>query len=323
MTRPHISTSNIHLKWSRNLPPAVTVRSGDQVTFDLHDGLNNQITPSTTAADLAGLDSTQADPAFGPVFVEGAEPGDVLRVDILELTPAGYGWTAILPGFGLLCDEFPTPQLKLWDLSGPAISRGSTEFKPGIFVPIRPFLGVMGLAPAVDGELDTIPPYDWGGNLDCKHVTEGASLRLPVQVAGALFSCGDGHAAQGDGEVCGTAIETPMRARLRLTVEKDKPWIRSPHYMTAPKPEPTRGCEYAVVGIDADLREAARKALRGAIDWLAAERALSRAEAYMLCSVVADLKIVEAVDMPHYAVACAVPLAIFSSPSGAVAVQGE
>ena len=221
------------------------------------------------------------------------------------------GWTAILPGFGLLSDEFPTGQLKIWDLT--TIDKGYALFKKGIRVPTRPFLGVMGVAPPTDGEFDTIPPYHWGGNIDCKHVTEGSSLYLPVQTAGALFSCGDGHAAQGDGEVCGTAIETPMTARLRLTIEKAKPWVQSPHYLTAPTSAQTaqRGQEYAAVGIDADLREAARKGLRSAIDWLQGEKGLSREEAYMLCSVVADLKIVEAVDMPHYAVACAVPLGIF------------
>ncbi|KAJ6444606.1 acetamidase/formamidase [Purpureocillium lavendulum] len=317
MAHAHITPSNIHLKWSKNIPPALTVASGSELTFELRDGLNNQITPATTLADLPGLDSAQADPAFGPVFVEGAEPGDVLRVDILELTPAPYGWTAILPGFGLLADEFPTAQLKIWDLG--TIDKGYAEFKKGIRVPTRPFLGVMGVAPPTDGEFGTIPPYHWGGNIDCKHVTEGASLYLPVQAPGALFSCGDGHAAQGDGEVCGTAIETPMRARLRLSVEKGKPWVQSPHYLTAPTaPLATRrGQEYAALGIDADVREAARKGLRSAIDWLQAEKGLSREEAYMLCSVVADLKIVEAVDMPHYAVACAVPLGIFVDEDGA------
>lgn len=308
MAHAHITPSNIHLKWSKNIPPVLTVASGTELVFSLRDGLNNQITPSNIPDILQTLDFAQADPAFGPVAVEGAQPGDVLRVDVLELTPGAYGWTAVLPGFGLLSDEFPTPEVKIWDLSD--ISSGRVEFKKGIRVPASPFLGVMGLAPPHDGELSTIPPYDWGGNIDCKHVTAGATLYLPVQTAGALFSCGDGHAAQGDGEVCGTAIETPMTARLRLTVEKGKAWVRSPHYLTAER-VPRRGREYAAVGIDADLREAARKAVRGAVDWLVGEKALTRVEAYMLCSVVGDLKIVEAVDMPHYAVACAVPLDIF------------
>lgn len=312
MPHSHINPSNIHLKWSKNIPPVLTVPSGTELSFDLRDGLNNQITPSNVPDSLKNLDFAQADPAFGPVAVEGAEPGDVLRVDVLELTPAAYGWTAIAPGFGLLSDEFPEADVKIWDLTD--ISSGYVPFKKGIRVPVSPFLGVMGLAPPRDDqELSTIPPYDWGGNIDCRHVTVGASLYLPVQTAGALFSCGDGHAAQGDGEVCGTAIETPMTARLRLTVEKNKPYVQSPHYLTTEKVAQSaeRGREYAAMGIDADLREAARKAVRSAIDWLVAEKELARNEAYMLCSVVGDLKIAEAVDMPHYAVACALPLKIF------------
>lgn len=313
MASAQITHSNIHLKWSRNIPPVLTVSSGTELTFSLRDGLNNQITPenSATGSKLPELRFEEADPAFGPVAIEGAEPGDVLRIDVLELTPGAYGWTAILPGFGLLADEFPDPQVKIWDLSN--VSKGYTEFKKGIRIPTRPFLGVMGLAPPTDGELSTIPPYNWGGNIDCKHVTVGSTLYLPVQTPGALFSCGDGHAAQGDGEVCGTAIETPMNARLRLTLEKNKPWVKSPHYLTAqePKHQTERGQEYAAVGISADLREAARSAVRSAVDWLVAEKGLERHEAYMLCSVTGDLKIVQAVDMPHYGVSCAIPLNVF------------
>lgn len=311
MAHSHISQSNIHFKWSRKLAPALTVASGAEVTFDLRDGGNNQITPENQATILDNLDFNAMDPGFGPVAVEGAEPGDVLRVDVLELRPGAHGWTAIIANFGLLSDEFPDQALKIWDLTG--IDSGYAEFKKGIRIPVRPFLGVMGLAPPTDDELSTIPPYDWGGNMDCKHITQGSTLYLPVQTAGALFSCGDGHAAQGDGEVCGTAIETPMKAKLRFTLEKNKPWVTSPHYRTTEgtQPHADRGQEYAVMGLDEDLREAARKALRSAIAWLCAEKDLTRTEAYMLCSVAGDLKIVQAVDMPHYGVVCSIPLNIF------------
>ncbi|OAL28724.1 hypothetical protein AYO22_02589 [Fonsecaea multimorphosa] len=312
MAPADIGQSSIHFKWSKKIPPVLTVRSGAELTFSMLDGLNNQITPANACSIGAKVDFSQADPAFGPVAVEGAEPGDTLRIDILELTPATYGWTCILPGFGLLQDEFPDPHVEIWDLSEIATKR-HVVFRPGIQVPVNPFLGVMGVAPPDDQDYSTIPPHHFGGNIDCKHVTVGASLFLPVQAPGALFSCGDGHVAQGDGEVCGTAIETPMTARLRLTVEKGKPWVKSPNYVTRPQLADTeaRGQEYAVVGIDADLHEATRKAVRGAIEWLVAEKSLTRVEAYMLCSIVGDLKILEAVDMPHYAVAMAVPLNIF------------
>lgn len=299
------------------------------MTFDLLDGGHNQIRPDNADTALAVFDFGIADPACGPVFVEGAEPGDSLRIEVLALQHGPYGWTAIFPGFGLLADEFPKPALKMWDLSPAALLRrgeGGTlraVFKPGVSVPVRQFLGVVGVAPAVAGEeLSTIPPYATsGGNMDCRDLGVGSSLWLPVHVPGALFSCGDGHAAQGNGEVCGTAIETPMRATVRLTVEKGGSTLlrrECPHYVTAPRGrraveeavEEDRG-EYAALGIHAELREASRMALRGLIDWLEAEKGLSREESYMLASVAASLRMAEVVDMPNYAVACALPLHVF------------
>jgi acetamidase/formamidase len=319
----HKFHSHVHLKWDNSLPPVRTVRSGAEVTFDLLDGGHNQFTATSTAADVLTFDLTIADPAIGPVYVEGAEPGDVLKVDFLTLETADYGWTAIFPGalnFGLLCDEFPDHGLKVWDLKTHA-KDGYAVFKEGIHIPLRPFLGVVGLAREEAGSFSTIPPYETGGNIDCKHITAGSSLYLPVKVKGALLSCGDGHAAQGDGEVCGTAIETPMKATVRVTVEKNKKWVVSPHYLTSTDEKVQaesigRGRKgyYAALGIDADLREASRKALRGLIAWLVAEKGLTREEGYMLASVAADLKIAEAVDMPHYGVSCSLPLSVFAGP---------
>ena len=330
----HVKLAQSHLKWSQSNPPVLTVPSGSEVAFDLLDGSHNLIRPDNAATAIADFDTAKADPATGPVYVEGAEPGDVLKIEFLDLVPGEYGWTAILPGFGLLTDEFSEPHLKIWDLSdagtlaGPAgRGRRRAVFKPGISIPIRPFLGLIGVAPAVPGELSTIPPYAAsGGNMDCRDLgTVGSTLYLPVNVAGALFSCGDGHAAQGDGEVCGTALETPMRARLRLTVEKraereGKGWaLGCPHYITAPKGREDieadvaddKG-EYAALGIHEDLREASRMALRGLIDWLAAEKGLTRVEAYMLASLAASLRMSAVVDMPNYAISCAIPLSIFT-----------
>ncbi|TGO45856.1 hypothetical protein BOTNAR_0633g00050 [Botryotinia narcissicola] len=255
--------------------------------------------------------SPQGDTAFGPVYINSASPGDVLKVEFLSLRPADYGWTACLPGsfkFSLLADEYPEASLKIWNLSK---GEDFAIFKEGIHVPIKPFLGVVGVAPGEEGEFSTIPPYETGGNIDCKYITQGSVLYLPVKVPGALFSCGDGHAAQGDGEVCGTAIETPMKATIRLTVEKSKPWVQSPHFLIPPQPVTVDKGEYAELGIDSDLREASRKALRGLIAWLVAEKGQNSQEAYMLSSVAANLKIAEIVDMPNYAVACSLPLSIF------------
>jgi acetamidase/formamidase len=317
----HISKSDRHLKWDNSLPPVATVPSGSTLTFDLLDGGHNQFSATSTTAELHTFNFSLADPAHGPIYVDTAEPGDVLKIEFVDLRPASYGWTAIFPssvGFGLLHDEFPEPKLHIWDLETHA-EDGYTVFKPGIHIPVNPFLGVVGLAREQPGEWSTIPPYETGGNIDCKHVTVGSVLFLPVKVRGALFSCGDGHAAQGDGEVCGTAIETPMHVTVRLTVEKGMRWVESPHYVTSHEHTANlvRGGgkgEYAALGIDADLREASRKALRGLINWLVAEKGLTREESYILCSVAADLKIVEAVDMPHFGVACSLPLSVFVGP---------
>jgi len=314
----HVNRSQHHLKWSKSVPPALTVDSGATVTFDTVDGSNGQITSTSTVEAVSKFDIALADPVFGPVYVRGAEPGDALEVEVLDLQTADWGWTAIVPGFGLLGDEFAEPQLKIWPLPKTADGLYAT-FKDGIRIPLRPFLGEMGVAPGEDGEFSTIPPLDTGGNLDCRHLTVGSSLFLPVKVPGALFSCGDGHAAQGDGEVCGSAIETPLRATLRFTVRKGHHWVSSPHYF-CPAQKQIAGFEdlgcYAALGIDSDLREATRKAVRGIINYLTQSRGLSRVEAYMLASVVVDLKLAEVVDMPNFAVAASVPLSIFVNVAG-------
>lgn len=206
----HIPPSKGHFKWNNALSPALTVPSGADITFDLKDGGNNQVRPDNESTALETFEFAQTDPAFGPVYIEGAEPGDVLKVEIHSLTPADYGWTAIFDGFGLLSDEYPEQHVKIWNLSEESLRPGITGangprravFKPGISIPVRPFLGVIGIAPADKGEFSTIPPYALsGGNMDTRYLGVGSTVYFPVQVAGAQFSCGDGHAAQGDGEV--------------------------------------------------------------------------------------------------------------------------
>lgn len=303
-----------HLKWSKKLDPVFTVSSGDVVTFDTLDSSNGQITIDSDISNLGSFKVELADPAFGPVYVRDAEPGDALKIDIVSLEIGTWGWTAVFPGFGLLADHFPEPALKIWKLDA---ASGYAELKPGVRVPVRPFLGIMGIAPGADGEFSTIPPTDVGGNIDCRDLVVGSTLYLPVQVAGALFSCGDGHAAQGHGEVCGTAIETPMKATVRLTVCKNHPWVQSPHLLLPPQapstfPAPDKG-HYATMGLDSDLLEATRKAVRFMIDWLVSTKGLTRHEAYILTSVAGDLKLAEVVDMPNFAVTMSIPLNLFSS----------
>lgn len=305
----HVRRDQFHLAWDNAIPPIHRIASGEVVAFDLLDASCGQIAADSTIEAIAGLDFSRVDQVNGPIYVEGAEPGDTLQVEILDLEPATWGWTAIIPGFGLLADEFPEPALKLWQLRD-----GWAEFAPGIRIPLEPFCGEIGLAPGAPGALSTIPPYRHGGNMDTKHLTRGATLYLPVEAPGALYSMGDGHAAQGDGEVCGTAIETPMRATVRLTVRKDLA-VDEPQFLTGgPLAARTNtAAYYATDGIGPDLHEAARQAIRHMIAHLERAHGLSRSDAYMLCSVAVDLKISELVDAPNWIVGAYLPQSIFTA----------
>jgi acetamidase/formamidase len=306
----HIRRDQWHLAWDNSLPPIATIQSGETVSFDLLDASNGEIVAESSVEAIRTLNFSRVDQVNGPIYVEGAEPGDTLQVEFLDLQPAEWGWTAIIPGFGLLADEFTEPALKIWHLEGGA--EGWGEFAPGIRIPLAPFCGEIGLAPGQAGALSTIPPYHHGGNMDTKHLTRGVQLYLPVQVAGALFSVGDGHAAQGDGEVCGTAIETPMRATVRLTVRKDLQ-IAEPQFLTGGPLTPRTNIApyYVTDGIGPDILTATRNAIRHMIAHLQREYGLAREDAYMLCSVAVDLKLSEVVDMPNYVVGAYLPLSIF------------
>ncbi|MDR5693656.1 MAG: acetamidase/formamidase family protein [Armatimonadota bacterium] len=298
----------VHFVWNNALPPALEIESGDVVVYDLRDVTDNQITPASTADALTSLDWSRIYPLGGPVFVKGAKPGDVLEVEILDLHPKGWGWTGIIPGFGLLEEEFNKPYLRIWDLS----AGDHTLLREDICIPLDPFCGTMGVAPGEKGEFPVMPPGRFGGNMDIRHLTRGTTLLLPVQVEGALFSCGDCHAAQGDGEVCVTGIEAPMHVALRFRVRKDRS-IPEPQFFTAgPLTSKYDGKGYyATTGISPDLMEASRKAVRHMIEHLVRTYNLTPEDAYVLCSVVVDLKISEVVDKPNWIVTAYLPLGIF------------
>jgi acetamidase/formamidase len=302
----HVGRDQWHLAWDRSIPPVLTVGSGDVVTFDALDASNGQLTATSTTADLGSLAFDEVDQVAGPIFVDGARPGDTLEVELLSFEPADWGWTANIPGFGLLADEFPDAHLRITRLTD-----GAGELLPGIRIPLAPFCGELGVAPAGEPR-STIPPDVTGGNMDTRHLTAGSTLWLPVQVPGALFSLGDGHAAQGDGEVCGTAIETPMRASVRLTVRRDVS-VTAPEFRTAgPLGESTNTAGWlAADGVGPDLFTAARDAVRRMIDRLAVAHGLAPVDAYLLLSVAGDLRISEIVDQPHWIVTSYCPLSIF------------
>jgi acetamidase/formamidase len=303
----HIAKDQWHLAWDRSIPPLASVPSGSVVEFDAFESSNGQVREDSTVEDMAKVDFSRVDQVCGPIFVEGAEPGDSLEIELLDFQPADWGWTGIFPDFGLLADDFTDPALRITRLDG---KHG--ELLPGVRIPLAPFCGVLGVAPADDEAHPTVPPDYFGGNMDTKHLTAGTNLFLPVSAPGALFSLGDGHAAQGDGEVCGTAIETSMHATVRLTVRKDV-HVTAPEFLTAgPVGMATNtGQWYVTDGVGPDLMEAARDAVRRMIDYLGREHGLSPADAYMLCSVTCDLKISEIVDAPNWIVSAYCPLSIF------------
>ncbi|KAF7307989.1 hypothetical protein MKEN_01160500 [Mycena kentingensis (nom. inval.)] len=314
---------DIDKKRACSIPPILHVKSGETVTFDCLDASNGQITASSTAADIKALVFSQLDQVNGPIYVEDALPGDTLQIDVLSVKPAEWGWTGCIPGFGLLADEFKEPALKIWKLEALEELQSGGAFawfdeRKGMKVPLRPFAGEMGVAPGKAGAFSTIPPYATGGNIDTKHLSAGATLYLPIEVEGALFSIGDGHAAQGDGEVCGTAIETPMTVSVRLTVRKDRPYTKTPHFKTAAgSAVATQEEYYTTTGVDADMREATRAAVRNMITFLGEARGLNKIEAYMLCSAAGDLRLHEVVDMPNYVVGMMIPKSVLGTVENA------
>ena len=304
----HFPADRVHFTWDVAHEPVLTVSSGDTVVMQTRDVSDNQITPESTPADL-DLDWDRVYPLAGPIAVESAEPGHTLAIEILDLHTLGWGWTAILPGLGLLPDDFPDPYLKIFDLTAGDV----TLLRDDIAIPIAPFLGTMGVCPAGASQQAVMPPGRFGGNMDTRQLVSGTTLYLPVQVEGALFSCGDAHAAQGDGEVCVTGIESPMYAALRFTLDEERT-IPAPQYQTAAgplTPHVDSGGFYGTTGVGPDLYVAAQEAVRAMIDLLAEDYDLSREDAYVLSSLCVDLKISEIVDAGQYVVSALLPLAIF------------
>jgi acetamidase/formamidase len=301
-----IHADHHHFGWDRENSPVLTVAPGEEVTFETVDASGGQLSADSTVEDVGRLDFGKVNPVTGPVFIDGAEPGDALKVTLLGFRPSGWGWTANIPGFGLLADQFREAALHIWRYE--PSNMGPAAFGPGGRVPLKPFTGTIGVAPAAAGLHSVVPPRRVGGNMDVRDLSEGAVLYLPVEVAGALFSVGDTHAAQGDGEVCGTAIESPMQVSLRFELEKGAN-LAFPRFTTpGPVARHLDAAGYeATTGVGPDLTQAARDATSGMIDLLAARHGMSPVEAYMLCSVCADLRISEIVDMPNWVVSLYFP----------------
>ena len=292
--------------------PVLTVKPGELVTIDTIVGIPEMLEELGAAADepiremkemYAKVTDRGPGPHFltGPVAVEGASPGDVLEIEIVEVRlRSPYGWMMIEPGAGALPEDFPYLRKKLIPLDR---SKMLAEFAPGIRIPVRPFFGNLGLAPPM-GRLGSAPPAFNGGNLDNKWLVAGTRLMIPVQVPGGLFSVGDGHAAQGDGEVCVTAIETNLTGVFRFQVRKD---------MNLRWPRAETPSHIITMGLHESLDEAARRATREMIDYLVTERGLSRDGAYMLTSAAADLHVTQVVDGVK-GVHAMLPKTVFTGP---------
>ena len=306
----------VHYLWDAGNAPAVHIESGDTIAVETRDVADNQVGPGSTSADLATVDFARLYPLAGPVHVAGAEPGDTLAVEILSLETRGWGWVGILPGLGLLPDEFTEPTLRIFDLdTAQRDAHGGqvTYLRDDIAIPIEPFLGTMGVCPKGAAAQGVMPPGVFGGNIDTRQLGVGATLYLPVQESGALFSCGDAHAAQGDGEVCVTGIESPMGVELRFTLHRGKR-IPAPQFSVPPGSLTRRvdhGGWFGTMGVGGDLYRAAQDAVRAMIDHLGETRGLSREDAFMLCSLAVDLKISEIVDAGEYIVSALLPNAVF------------
>ena len=349
-----------HNRWHPAIPPIVRAAPGDRVILQTRDAVDGQITPTSTAQDVGRVNLDVVHPLTGPVYIEGAEPGDLLEVRIVDVEPASFGFTVQIPGFGFLRDEFPDPFIVHWQIAG---GYAVSPDLPGVRIPGAPFPGTIGLAPsrellgrvatreqalierggfalppstagavpadpAIAAEaLRTVPPRETAGNVDIKQLSKGVRLAIPVSERGGLFSIGDAHFAQGDGECCGTAIEMAATFHLEFEVHKgvaaqrnirDAQFARDEYYLPPELAAPRRfhattGLSVARDGQNAseDATLAARNALLNMIDYLGYERGLSRQQAYALCSVAVDLKISELVDVPNFVVSAFLPLDIF------------
>lgn len=304
-----IHAKDHHFGWDHTIPPKMVISSGAVIEIETLDSSAGQLKVTSTLEDLVALDFTKVNPVTGPIFIEGAEPGDAVQITFQEFNTAGWGWTANIPGFGLLADQFTEPALHIWRFD--AANPQTSAFASGGDVPLKPFVGTVGLAPAEVGLHSVVPPRRVGGNMDIRDLALGTELLLPVEVTGALLSLGDTHAAQGDGEVCGTAIESPINVVIKVDLIKGAN-LPSPRFKT-PGPVTrhldTKGY-HVTTGIGPDLMTSARESVSRMVDFLMAEQKISAVDAYMLCSVAGDLRISEIVDMPNWVVSFYFPRSV-------------
>lgn len=308
MATHHLDDTQPHAFWDNSYPPRLRIQPGDTVVFETLEASAGQVGPDSTSEAVRTLNFDLIHPLTGPVYVEGAEPGDALVVDIVSIKHKGWGWNAVIPGFGLLADDFTEPYLHHYKLG-----ETTCEFRSDIQIPYEPFCGVMGVGPREAGRFNTIPPRENAGNIDIRHLTPGSRAFFPVLVPGALFSCGDCHSAQGDGEVNGTGIETKMSVTLTFNLQKSAN-VAELRFITPPGKKLTvadEGGYYVATAHGPDLFKNSQRAIRYIIDFLSSEHNMTREQAYCLCGAAVDLKISEIVDAPNWIVSAYLPFSIF------------
>ena len=290
-----------HSVWDRSLEPRLRIEPGDEVQIECIDSSGIQVRPGMTVAEFLTIDRTRIHALTGPIWINGAEPGDVLEIEVLSTRHGGWGWSSVIPGLGFLKDRFHDPCLFHWQLDGETTS----SMAPAV-VPLRPFLGVMGVARAEDGKFRTRPPGPFGGNLDVRELCAGSRLYLPVFNRGALFSCGDGHAAQGDGEVCINGIECPLDVTLRFHLHKHQPLSGPLVEASESVASDSTANAWVVVETGTDLADAARAATSRMVDLLVSRWGFSQVHAYILCSVALRLRLSQVVNEPVHTISAAI-----------------
>ncbi len=307
MTEHYLDDSITQPFWDNSVTPRLEINSGDTVVMECAEPVG-QITPDSTAADLANLDFSKVHALTGSIYVKGATPGSTLEVEILDMKHKAWGWTGHIPGFGLLQEDFDYAYIHHWELDGDECHFGVNDIR----LPFEPFPGCVGVAPAEAGRLTTIPPRINGGNVDIRDLVVGSTFWLPVFVDGALFATGDCHSAQGQGEVSGTAIESPMTVTMRFQVRNDLAVSELQLRRPSPMTKADSHGYHITTAHGPDLMENAKNAVRYMLEWLMTNHRLTESQAYCLCSTAGDLKISEIVDAPNWIVSMHMPLGIFA-----------
>lgn len=299
MARLEIPRDRKHNRWNRDLPPVAEAADGDVILFHTTSADDGQIDPERPTFE--GYDRGRVHPITGPLHVQGAEPGDVLEVEVLDVRTGDWGWQMLTRHLAYLRDFVERETIIIARIDR---QRGVARYPSGAEVELAPMPGIIGVAPAAHGEFRTIPPGPHAGNIDVREVRPGVRLRVPVFVPGALLSVGDVHAAQGDGEVCLNGIETngQVEVRLRLSkgVSQDRPHLRT-------------STHYGLLGTGPTADAACRDALTAAVLWLAQAAGISREEAYALCSATADLRINQLVNGDALGARVMFPLPLLAS----------